>query len=59
MQYRPLSNTGLNVSALCLGTMTFGEQNSEREAFEQLDMALDSGVNFVDTAEMYAIPPRA
>jgi len=59
MQYRPLSNTGLKVSALCLGTMTFGEQNSEQEAFEQLDMALDAGVNFIDTAEMYSIPPRA
>ena len=59
MQYRPLSNTGLEVSALCLGTMTFGEQNSEQEAFEQLDMALDAGVNFIDTAEMYSIPPRA
>lgn len=59
MQYRPLSHTGLNVSALCLGTMTFGEQNSEREAFEQLDMALDAGVNFFDTAEMYSIPARA
>lgn len=58
MQYRPLSNTGLKVSALCLGTMTFGEQNSEQEAFEQLDMALDAGVNFIDTAEMYSVPPR-
>jgi len=59
MQYRPLSDTGVNVSALCLGTMTFGEQNSEQEAFEQLDMALDAGVNFIDTAEMYSIPPRS
>jgi len=58
MQYRRLSDTGLEVSALCLGTMTFGEQNSEEEAFEQLDMALDSGVNFIDTAEIYSIPPR-
>ena len=58
MRYRPLSNTGLEVSELCLGTMTFGEQNSEQEAFEQLDMALDAGVNFIDTAEMYSIPPR-
>jgi aryl-alcohol dehydrogenase-like predicted oxidoreductase len=58
MQYRQLSDTGLEVSVLCLGTMTFGEQNSEAEAFEQLDMALDAGVNFIDTAEMYAIPPR-
>ena len=59
MQYRPLSNTGVQVSALCLGTMTFGEQNSEQEAFGQLDMALDAGINFIDTAEMYSIPPRA
>lgn len=59
MQYRPLSDSGLNVSALCLGTMTFGEQNSQREAFEQLDMAIDAGVNFIDTAEMYSVPPRA
>jgi len=59
MQYRPLSDTGLNVSALCLGTMTFGEQNSEQQAFEQLDMALDAGINFIDTAEMYPVPPRA
>jgi aryl-alcohol dehydrogenase-like predicted oxidoreductase len=59
MQYRPLSNTGLEVSALCLGTMTYGEQNTEQEAFEQLDMALDAGVNFIDTAEMYSVPPRA
>lgn len=59
MQYRPLGQTDLKVSALCLGTMTFGEQNSTAEAFAQLDMALDAGVNFIDTAEMYAIPPRA
>jgi len=59
MHYRPLANTGLKVSAICLGTMTFGEQNTEQEAFEQLDMALDAGVNFIDTAEMYSIPPRA
>lgn len=58
MQYRPLSNTGLQVSALCLGSMTFGEQNTEQQAFEQLDMAMDAGVNFIDTAEMYSIPPR-
>jgi aryl-alcohol dehydrogenase-like predicted oxidoreductase len=59
MIYRPLADTGLNVSALCLGTMTFGEQNNEREAFEQLDLALAAGVNFIDTAEMYSVPPRA
>jgi len=59
MQYRPLSNTDLNVSAICLGSMTFGEQNTEKEAFEQLDMALEAGVNFIDTAEIYSVPPRA
>jgi aryl-alcohol dehydrogenase-like predicted oxidoreductase len=58
MQYRPLCDTGIDVSVLCLGTMTFGEQNTEQEAFEQLDTALDSGVNFIDTAEMYSVPPR-
>ena len=59
MQYRPLGNSGLTVSAICLGTMTWGQQNSEAEAFEQLDYALDQGVNFIDTAEMYPVPPRA
>lgn len=59
MHYHHLADSGLQVSALCLGTMTFGEQNPEREAFEQLDMALDAGVNFIDTAEMYSVPPRA
>jgi len=59
MQYRQLPGTDLDVSVLCLGTMTYGEQNTEQEAFEQLDMALDCGVNFIDTAEMYSIPPRA
>ena len=59
MHYRPLSDTGLEVSALCLGTMTFGEQNTESEAFAQLDTARDAGINFLDTAEMYPVPPRA
>jgi len=59
MEYRPLGRTGLNVSALCLGTMTFGEQNSEAEAHAQLDRALAAGINFIDTAEMYPVPPRA
>jgi aryl-alcohol dehydrogenase-like predicted oxidoreductase len=58
MQYRQLGNTGIKVSVICLGTMTWGEQNSVTEAFEQLDLALDRGVNFVDTAEMYPVPPR-
>jgi aryl-alcohol dehydrogenase-like predicted oxidoreductase len=59
MEYRPLGRTGLNVSALCLGTMTFGEQNSETEAHSQLDRTLAAGINFIDTAEMYPVPPRA
>lgn len=59
MEKRPLGDTGLDVSVLCLGTMTFGEQNSEAEAHWQLDCALAHGVNFIDTAEMYAIPPCA
>ncbi|MCG6967294.1 MAG: NADP(H)-dependent aldo-keto reductase [Chromatiaceae bacterium] len=59
MRYRHLSDSALEVSVLCLGTMTFGGQNTEQEAFAQLDMAIDAGVNLIDTAEMYAIPPRA
>lgn len=56
MQYRQLGNTDLEVSLICLGTMTFGEQNSEQEAHEQLDYAIDQGINFIDTAELYAVP---
>ncbi len=59
MNYRPLGRTGLKVSSLCLGTMTFGEQNTEAEAHTQLDCALTAGLNFIDTAEMYPVPPRA
>lgn len=59
MQYRPLGRTGLKVSEICLGTMTFGQQNTEAEGHAQLDMALEHGVNFIDTAELYSIPPRA
>ena len=59
MELRPLGDTGLDVSVVCLGTMTFGEQNTEAEAHQQLDCALDYGVNFIDTAEMYAIPSCA
>jgi aryl-alcohol dehydrogenase-like predicted oxidoreductase len=58
MDYRPLGRTGIKVSAIGLGTMTFGEQNSEAEGHEQLDYALDQGVNLIDTAEMYSVPPR-
>src|SRR5512146_822670 len=59
MEYRRLGNTDLSVSALALGTMTFGEQNSEAEAHAQLDLAVSRGVNFIDTAEMYPVAPRA
>ncbi len=58
MQYRPLGTTGIMVSKICLGTMTWGEQNTEAEAHEQLDYALSQGVNFIDTAEMYPVPPQ-
>ncbi|WP_417068308.1 NADP(H)-dependent aldo-keto reductase [Niveibacterium terrae] len=58
MQYRPLGRTGLEVSAICLGTMTWGEQNTEADAHAQIDCALAAGVNFIDTAEMYPVPPR-
>ncbi|QIB49667.1 NADP(H)-dependent aldo-keto reductase [Pseudomonas sp. OIL-1] len=58
MQYRPLGRSHLKVSALCLGTMTWGEQNTQSEAFAQIDRARDAGVNFIDTAEMYPVPPR-
>jgi aryl-alcohol dehydrogenase-like predicted oxidoreductase len=59
MQQRRLGRTDLEVSALCLGTMTFGEQNTAAEAHEQLDRALAAGINFIDTAEIYPVPPRA
>ena len=58
MEYRRLGQTDIDVSVICLGTMTWGEQNSEQEAHEQLDYALDHGVNFFDTAEMYPVPPK-
>lgn len=57
MEYRPLGNSGIQISSIGLGTMTWGKQNSAGEAFEQLDYALDNGINFIDTAELYAIPP--
>ncbi|WP_296575274.1 aldo/keto reductase [Phreatobacter sp.] len=59
MQTRPLGRTGLDVTALCLGTMTFGEQNTEAEGHAQMDYAVSRGVTFFDTAEMYAVPPKA
>ena len=59
MEYRPLGRTGLTVSAIGLGTMTWGRQNTEAEGHAQMDRALDRGVTFWDTAEMYAVPPIA
>jgi len=56
MKFSKLGNTDIEVSKLCLGTMTFGEQNTESEAHEQLDYALERGINFIDTAEIYAVP---
>ena len=57
MQTRPLGTSGINVSLICLGTMTWGQQNTEGQAHEQMDYALAQGVNFFDTAEMYPVPP--
>lgn len=57
MEYRRLGRTDLEVSAICLGTMTWGQQNTEAEGHEQMDYALDQGVTFFDTAELYSIPP--
>lgn len=59
MQYNKLGKSDLNVSRICLGTMTWGQQNSEVQAHEQMDFAVQAGVNFFDTAEMYPVPPMA
>jgi len=59
MEYRELGRTGVKVSTICLGTMTWGQQNTEAEAHEQMDYAIERGVNFFDTAEMYPVPPKA
>ncbi len=58
MNFKKLGNTELKVSTICLGTMTWGEQNTQKEAFEQMDYAVDHGVNFFDTAELYAVPMK-
>ena len=58
MKYRKLGNTNINISVICLGTMTFGEQNTQDDGFMQMDYALDRGVNFFDTAELYAVMPK-
>ncbi len=59
MEFRRLGRTDLSVSLICLGTMTWGQQNTEAEAHAQLDYALERGINFIDTAEMYPVPPQA
>ncbi|MEP9352466.1 aldo/keto reductase [Xanthobacter sp. KR7-65] len=59
LDYRPLGRTGLSVSSIALGTMTFGQQNTEAEGHAQLDLARDRGINLIDTAELYSIPPKA
>ena len=59
MKFKKLGNTDLDVSLICLGTMTWGTQNSEKEAFEQMDYSVDQGINFFDTAELYSVPPNA
>ena len=59
MKYRKLGNTDIDVSVICLGTMTWGEQNTIEEGHEQMDYAFDQGVNFFDAAELYPIPPKA
>ena len=58
MKYRKLGITDIDVSVICLGTMTWGEQNSKQEAFDQMDYAIEKGVNFFDTAEVYSVMPR-
>ncbi len=58
MKYNNLGRTDIKVSEICLGSMTWGEQNSESEAHQQIEYALESGVNFIDTAELYAVPPK-
>ncbi len=58
MKFNKLGNTNLDVSSICLGTMTWGEQNTQEEAFEQMDYSIDQEINFFDTAELYAIPPK-
>ena len=58
MNYKKLGNTDIKVSTICLGTMTWGEQNTQEEGFDQMDYALEQGVNFWDTAELYSVPPK-
>ena len=59
MQFRKLGTTDIDVSLICLGTMTWGTQNTERDAFEQMDYSVTQGINFFDTAELYSVPPTS
>ncbi len=58
MKFTKLGSSDITISKICLGTMTWGEQNNEAEAHQQIDRALEFGVNFMDTAELYAVPPK-
>ncbi|MEL6483369.1 MAG: aldo/keto reductase, partial [Bacteroidota bacterium] len=58
MKYTRIPHTDIRISKICLGTMTYGRQNSEEEGHEQMDYALDQGINFFDTAELYPIPAK-
>ena len=58
MKYARLGSSGLEVSKVCLGTMTWGEQNTQEDANQQLDYAIEKGINFIDTAEIYSVPPK-
>ena len=59
MKFRKLGTTNIDVSLICLGTMTWGTQNTEKDAFEQMDYAVSQGINFFDTAEIYSVPPTS
>ena len=59
MKFKKLGTTDIDVSLICLGTMTWGTQNTEIDAFEQMDYAVSQGINFFDTAEIYSVPPTA
>ena len=59
MKFKKLGTTDINVSLICLGTMTWGTQNTENDAFEQMDYAVSQGINFFDTAEIYSVPPTS
>ncbi len=59
MKFKKLGTTNLNVSLICLGTMTWGTQNTEKDAFEQMDYSVERGINFFDTAEIYSVPPNS